>query len=97
MLVHFKALKKPNYYKKKSSYNKNYLEHNGPSAWLNREGPTGFRHTKQVHCSFRDTARVSGNTGSTSVVLRATELQQPYMLICISSDKSQLEKSIQAL
>lgn len=54
-------------------------------------------HTTHMQIGFRDTARVCVNTGSTSVVLRATELQQPYMLICISSDKTHLEKSIQAL
>ena len=65
--------------------------------WLNREGLTGFHQTKQMHNGVRDTACMSVNTGSTSVVLRTTELQQPYMLICISSDKTHLEKSIQAL
>lgn len=54
-------------------------------------------HTKQMQSGFRDKACVSVNTGSTSVVLRATELQHPYMLICISSDKTHLEESIQAL
>ena len=66
--------------------------------WLNREGLTGFHQTKQMHNGVRDTACMSVNTGSTSVVLRTTELQQPcYMLTCISGEKSHLEESIQAL